>query len=183
MTKDLLVNALADDNLKHQIKWVHFGDGSQSEEIFALAHNLLDGRENLNYEFKGRKSKKEILNFYSENDISLFINCSDTEGIPVSVMEAMSYGIPAIARDVGCNREIVNNSCGALLPSTVTAADLVQGINMILSENKNIYNNKRTAARKTVCDRYNAEKNYDLFYNEIKSLLREIVNETDIDGV
>ena len=44
-----------------------------------------------------------------------FINLSDSEGIPVSIMEAMSVGIPIIARDVGGNREIVTNNNGCLL--------------------------------------------------------------------
>ena len=31
----------------------------------------------------------------------IFINMSDSEGVPVSIMEALSIGIPVIARAVG----------------------------------------------------------------------------------
>lgn len=40
---------------------------------------------------------------------------SDSEGIPVSIMEAMSFGIPVIARNVGGMSEIVNEENGLLL--------------------------------------------------------------------
>jgi len=45
----------------------------------------------------------------------LFINTSSSEGIPVSMMEAQSFGIPILAMDVGGVREIVGPQTGRLL--------------------------------------------------------------------
>jgi glycosyltransferase involved in cell wall biosynthesis len=55
------------------------------------------------------------MEFYRKNHVDLFINVSETEGIPVSIMEAMSFGIPCIATNVGGVNEIVNNTNGFLV--------------------------------------------------------------------
>ena len=41
---------------------------------------------------------------------------SDAEGIPVSLMEAMSYEIPVIATNVGGNPELLSGGCGMMVP-------------------------------------------------------------------
>ena len=64
----------------------------------------------------GQIPNDELLKFYSLNKIDLFINTSSTEGIPVSIMEAQSFGIPVIATDVGGVKEVVKDGTGSLLP-------------------------------------------------------------------
>lgn len=174
---DLLIGALADQNIKHHIKWVHFGDGPLFEEISHLAMKRLGDAPNVTYEFKGRTTKEEIFRFYRETRVALFINCSDVEGIPVSIMEAMSYGIPAIARDVGCNRELVNDTCGALLPAKITPEDLAISINHILDESEDSTNRMRKAAMEIVRNDYDCKRNYTLFFYKLESMIREKVNE------
>src|SRR5581483_10402852 len=47
---------------------------------------------------------------------------SEHEGIPVSLMEAMAAGIPAIATDSGATRELVTEAAGLLVrPGDVEA--------------------------------------------------------------
>ena len=58
----------------------------------------------------------------------MFINVSSTEGIPVSIMEAMSFGIPVIATAVGGTPEIVNNENGYLLSKDPSAKELAEVI-------------------------------------------------------
>ena len=43
------------------------------------------------------------------------MNVSESEGIPVSIMEASSFGIPVIATNVGGVGEIVENGYNGLL--------------------------------------------------------------------
>ncbi len=174
---DLLINALADESVRHHIRWVHFGDGPQLEEILSLANELLDHSDYVTYEFKGRTPKTEIMDFYRENNVALFINCSDVEGIPVSIMEAMSYGIPAVARDVGSNREIVNENCGALLPSRITPRDLASCIDRILDVSGESMLKMRKAAIETVKNNYDCIKNYTSFFHNVEIMLREKADE------
>ena len=42
-----------------------------------------------------------ISKIIKENNFDLHINLSEYEGIPVTIMESMSLGIPVIATDVG----------------------------------------------------------------------------------
>jgi glycosyltransferase involved in cell wall biosynthesis len=45
----------------------------------------------------------------------LFVLASDHEGLPVSVMEALTLGVPVVATDVGGLREAVTDGCEGLL--------------------------------------------------------------------
>ncbi|MGZ5247769.1 MAG: glycosyltransferase, partial [Flavitalea sp.] len=54
----------------------------------------------------------------------LFLNVSESEGVPVSIMEAMSAGLPVIATNVGGTREIVDGSNGVLVNKNISALEL-----------------------------------------------------------
>jgi glycosyltransferase involved in cell wall biosynthesis len=47
----------------------------------------------------------------------VFTLSSTTEGLSMTVLEAMSAGLPVVATDVGGNREIVSDDCGLIVPS------------------------------------------------------------------
>ncbi|MDD0858820.1 glycosyltransferase [Arthrobacter alpinus] len=68
-------------------------------------------REDLVIELKGAVANDEVLNFYRNHEISVFINVSTSEGVPVSIMEAISFDIPVVATSVGGTPEIVGGSC------------------------------------------------------------------------
>ena len=163
---DLIVDSLA--KIKFNMKWVHFGDGEKFNEVLNLSKNRLP--YNIEYEFKGRIENKLILDFYKLERPNLFLNLSSSEGIPVSIMEAMSFSIPTIATNVGGTSEIVNNDNGYLLksnPSAESVADKIIEFFNLSSEEKN---KKRNQAFKTWEERFNAEKNYTSFAEDILSL-------------
>ena len=62
--------------------------------------------------------------FYKNLDV--YVNTSIHEGIPMSVLEAMSYGLPVVAANVGGLPEIIKNGVNGFL---------------IEGNNKNIYIN------------------------------------------
>src|SRR5699024_5480479 len=100
---DLIIEILSKINL--DIKWTHIGDGALGANIRALAKRKL---RKIDYEFLGYIDNNDILKVYEKLDVDYFINMSDSEGLPVSMMEAMSLGIPVIARNVGGISEIVD---------------------------------------------------------------------------
>lgn len=166
---DLIIDALEDiDELI--IQWIHFGDGKEASVIKQYAQKKLDKKKNIEYVFTGYKEKTYILHFYASQTVDLFINCSDVEGIPVSMMEAMSYGIPCIGRSVGGINELLNNECGLLLEQDITAKELANSIKKILEMNESEYLLKRETSKRTILERYNAENNYRLFFEMIKKV-------------
>ena len=109
---DLLVELLMKVNFN--LKWVHFGDGIEMEKI----RQKISGNKNnrFQYDLRGRISPSEILNYYENNKVDLFVHLSTTEGgVPLAIQEALSFGIPVIACDTGGVAEIVNSETGKLL--------------------------------------------------------------------
>lgn len=105
---ELIVNGIkeiADWKLSKEIEWIHFGDGDEMEIIKDLAKRLLGSASKVSYQFMGEVSNEYIHKYYEANQVDCFITTSSTECFPVSIQEAMSYGIPIIATDVGGIRE------------------------------------------------------------------------------
>ncbi len=149
------------------IRWVHFGDGPLRAELEAMAANKL---QNVEFEFRGIVANDRILDFYAENHVDLFINLSASEGIPVSIMEALSAGIPVVATNVGGTAEAVNNKNGFLIPADFysnNVAKIVDNyLNLPISEQK-VY---RLNARDFWREYFEAEKNYNEFVFHLNSL-------------
>jgi glycosyltransferase involved in cell wall biosynthesis len=114
------------------IDWIHVGDDygtSRFDELKEIAKQLLEGKTNVTYSFVGRKTQVEIYSIYEQYGVNLFINVSTTEGVPVSMMEALSFGVPVIATRVGGVPEIiVDGYNGFLLDKDIVANDVASAI-------------------------------------------------------
>jgi glycosyltransferase involved in cell wall biosynthesis len=135
---DLIIYSLEQIVSDKKISWFHFGSGILKDELEKLATERLGPLPNIEYSFMGQIPNDELLKFYSLNKIDLFINTSSTEGIPVSIMEAQSFGIPAIATDVGGVKEVIQEGTGSLLPVDFSPSSLAKLIQHYaeLSEDK-----------------------------------------------
>lgn len=142
------------------IEWIHFGDGPEFESIQQYCEKKQQSFHSI--AFRGRVPNAEVIDFYQKNWVDAFINTSSSEGVPVSIMEAMSFGIPCIATDVGGNSEIVNNENGILLTSDPSLNDIQKAIKSVLNNHS-----KSEAAYQTWKEKYNAEKNYKEFVEEL----------------
>lgn len=167
---DLLIDALSEiTNVR--IRWIHFGEGGLRGEMEQYAQQRLGGKENIRYEFRGYLPNSELMAFYQRTAVDLFVNCSDVEGIPVSVMEAMAHGIPAIGRSVGGMEELLDADCGILLPEQTNARELSAAIQRILSLPPEAYLALRTNARGKIVKDYDADRNYRVLFEFIKERL------------
>lgn len=168
---DLMIDALSLIKDK-KIEWVHFGGGPLLESTKDYAKQKL-GDSSVSFVFMGQKRISEIQDYYAKTSINLFVNSSDTEGTPVSVMEAMSYGIPAIARNVGGNSEAVDDNCGKLIPSEASADALKLAIEEFYNMDNELYIAKRHSAREKIEREFNAKITYKEYIEKIGRLVCE----------
>lgn len=150
------------------INWVHIGDGIEKENVEFLASSKLSGMNNITYTFVGHLTNEEVYNYYSSSNFDLFINLSESEGVPVSMMEAFSFSIPIVATNVGGVTEIVNNENGILLSPDPTIAEIKNAILFFGKASDDMIANYRNNAFKTWKELYNAKTNYQSFIAKIK---------------
>lgn len=141
-----------------KVVWAHFGDGPLMNEIKEKAKELPPNIEVL---FKGHVNNEELMKVYEKEVFDIFVNVSSSEGIPVSIMEAMSFGIPCIATDVGGTKEVVENKLnGFLVGENCKIEQLRNLINCFINMSDVEYLAFREEARKSWERKYNADKNY-----------------------
>ncbi len=107
-----VITLLLQMELDVPIQWIHIGAGKDFRKITKQAKGLIDRDKAV---FLGNISNKDVLDFYTRQHVDLFINLSDSEGLPISIMEASSFGIPIFATDVGGTNEIVENGVNGWL--------------------------------------------------------------------
>lgn len=157
---DLMIETL--QFVKSNVKWIHFGDGILRGKLENQRKEL---PANIEFTFEGSVKNTELMKWYQENHVDLFVNTSESEGIPVSIMEAMSFGIPVIATNVGGSSEIVCNDInGLLIDSEFKPEDLASVIDRFSNVD---LSDLRSNARKYWEQYYSATKNYKDFYSEI----------------
>ncbi len=148
-------------------RWIHFGDGEKLEEIKQRATSKLAAGT---FWFAGRVPNDELHRYYQQNEVSIFVNASDTEGIPVSIMEAISHGIPVIATDVGGTAEVVHHKQNGLLIEPGNPLALAEAIQSIAQLPESEYMHFRENARREYLQDWNAQVNFKEFYQILKEL-------------
>lgn len=151
------------------VEWIHIGNGECLESVRQLADRKL--KNNIKVSFLGEMNNADIMNFYSKNSVDCFLNVSYEEGIPVAIMEAISFGIPIVATDVGGVGEIVRDQYnGFLINRDFSIEDLVEKINLLYSMPDEDYRIMRTNARNMWESMYNRDRCYSDFCKELDQL-------------
>lgn len=102
------------------------GDGDLKNELEEMSKCL---ELSNNVEFLGYKSN--VGEYLAQSDI--YICCSRIEGISIAIIEAMHYGLPVIASNVGGNPDLVINGYNGLLFTDNDVDDFVKKIELILN--------------------------------------------------
>lgn len=149
---------------EQKIEWRHFGEGEPREELIKRAANEFP--PNASADFPGYKSQADLIKNYIENPVDVFVNVSSTEGTPVSIMEAVSCGIPVIATAVGGNVEIVSEKNGFLLNENPTAEEIADALLKVCDQREEMQR-KRRASREVWLERYNETTNFEAFAQKL----------------
>lgn len=149
-----------------KIVWTHIGNGTEFENLKNYAKKELP--QNVEVNFLGFVPNVEVYDIYAHTPFHVFINVSETEGVPVSVMEAMSFGIPAIATAVGGTAELFDNrKNGYLLDADFADENLVDCIRAFMNMTETEYKSFRVAAREKFENDFSAVPNYRKFLEHI----------------
>lgn len=150
-----------------EIHWTHYGDGPNMASLQNACAAL---PANIHWQLPGHIDNTELLHRYAATPFHLFLNVSSSEGLPVSIMEAMSFGIPCLATDVGGTAEIVRTGeNGTLLPADVTPEALAESLRAFASMTDGQYQAYRTRARAFWQEHFNADANYTAFVADLKA--------------
>lgn len=178
---DLLVKALARVE-SYAVEWTHIGDGGQLPELQAAAASLSREHPNIQCVFKGYLTNEQVYHYYRSARVDLLVNLSSTEGVPVSIMEALAFGVPILATAVGGVPEIVGDQNGLLLPADVTEEQVAAAIARMRGLPESEVGALKHRARDTWRRLYNAEVNYNNFAEDVLELLDPGRKEAAVPG-
>lgn len=145
-----------------KIRWVHFGDGPMDK---VLKINSQKVSSNITIEIKGKKSNVEVLDFLQSQPVNFFISLSTSEGLPISMMESISYGIPIFACNVCGIPDLINPETGFLFEVNDSIKKIQEKLIIALDKN---YDSK--IINKYAVEKFDCFKNYIYFYSEINDM-------------
>lgn len=124
--------------------------------------------------FLGDKNHEELKVILPSADVyaapSVTAKGGDTEGIPVSIMEAMASGVPVVASDSGGISDLIKNGENGLLTREKDVRGIADAINRILSDQK-LAEALTANAAKTI-----KEYDYDVIAKKYYEMYKGIVN-------
>jgi glycosyltransferase involved in cell wall biosynthesis len=164
---DMIIEGLSlldDEN----INWVHFGTGEQEKIIIKLAKDKLDNKPNIIYEFKGLVDNDKIMEYYQTKKPDGFITTSKNEGSPVSIQEAISFGIPVIGTNIGGIPEMIDGN-GILIPVNMKPEDVAEAVMKIYNMDSDQYISMRKKSFEIWKKDYDRNKNLRKFVQIIEN--------------
>jgi len=161
---DALSRALV--SLDFPVEWRHLGDGPCRKDIEAVLSRAPPG---LVYRFPGQVSNADVRGVYRDEAVDLFVLVSESEGVPVSIMEALGAGVPVLATAVGGVPELVDEHVGQLLPPGAPAAEIAAALREIaeMPEKRQVW---ARAARRRWRERASAETTFREFVSACAEL-------------
>lgn len=168
---DRMVDALrllADRHRNIRMTWTHVGGGPLLEEIMALAKLKLSGLGNLDFTFTGELPHHAVKARYLDAPVDMLVNTSESEGVPVSIMEAMSAGVPVVAPDVGGISSLVSERCGVLLSPHPDAKEIADAMDRVAFADG--HERLRANARQAIEAGFDAARNYRDFVASVVAI-------------
>ena len=143
------------------------GDGSEINNLKLLVKKYeLDKKIN----FIG-KIENTKLNEYLKN-ADIFIQASNYEGLPHSILEAMNFEIPILSTDVGgCSVLLNKGERGYIIPMPVSEVEISEGIRTIIND-KNEAKSKAKLAKNYLNQEHNFNTNAEIYHEKIKEVVK-----------
>lgn len=142
------------------IEWTHIGGGPMMDQLKQMVSE--QHGKHVEVKLLGAMNHEDVLDYYTKHCADVFVNLSTNEGVPVSIMEALSCDIPVVATNVGGNSEIVTEETGCLVSANPKPKEVANAIMSLLQRSykpRAFWNNH-----------YNASVNYEAFASFLSNL-------------
>ena len=162
-----IIAAISDLN-NSLIKLNIIGDGPELNQLQSIASR---SKNKENVIFHGKLDRDDINSIFLKSDI--YVQASNYEGLPHSLLEAMSYGIPVLCTPVGeCKELLGNEDRGYELDLPVSKDNIKSKIKEIISD-KNTASKKGEDGKDFVTETYSLTNTFKLYKNLFTNLLEE----------
>lgn len=152
--------ALARADPARTVRWAHVGAGPDRPRVEA-ALALAPG--NLVATLHGELSNAALRDVLRSGAHHAFVHLSETEGLPVVLMEACEAGLPLVATDVGGVGEIVDDTVGRLVPAAAPPEVVAAAVEAVARSAAAL----GTAARNRWRADYDVDANAPEFWREL----------------
>ena len=125
--QDIILKALSnlDEKILSNFHLTIVGEGPEYNEFKQLASDLNIEKNVL---FAGKKEQNEVFKLLKKS--SAFILMSYSEGLPLSILEALRFGLPIITSNVdGCPETVSNNNGFVIKPDVSELTHIFKNIN------------------------------------------------------
>ena len=120
--------------------------------------------------FMGKIENNELDQYFEWADI--FIQASNYEGLPHSILEAMNFEIPILSTDVGgCSVLLNKGERGYIIPMPVSEVEISEGIRTIIND-KNEAKSKAKLAKNYLNQEHNFNINAEIYHEKIKEVVK-----------
>lgn len=103
------------------------------DDLKKMAENL-----NLDVKFTGKLSKQDWIKL--SKDYNIFINTTNFDNMPVSVIEAMALGLPVVSTNVGGMPFLIESGKNGILVEPENAEEMAQAVLSLLYDGKTRHN-------------------------------------------
>lgn len=150
---------------------VQFDFIGKGDELYVeTLKQKLHGNNLIKYtRFLGFIRREELINQYKNYDISLFPSLS-REGLPMTIIESMSQGVPVIASDIGGPNDIITNGKNGFLIPSGDAIALANAI-LVLVRSPELRDKISQAGIETVENNFAFEKMLDRYEKYLESCI------------
>jgi len=158
------VKVMENDNIILKI----VGDGSEINNLKLLVKKY-ELEEKVN--FIGKIVGLKLNEYFKDADI--FIQASNYEGLPHSILEAINYEIPILSTEVGgCLTLLNKGERGYIIPMPVSEDGITEGIRTIIND-KNEAKSKVKLAKKYLNEEYNFNTNAEIYHQTLNEMVNK----------
>jgi len=141
------------------------GDGSEINNLKNLVENY-ELEEKVN--FIGKIENAKLNEYLSNADI--FVQASNYEGLPHSILEAINYEIPILSTEVGgCSVLLNKGERGYIIPLPISETGISDGIRRIINNKKEAMS-KAKVAKEFLNQQHNFNMNADIYHENINEM-------------